>query len=95
MPQDLWRLVTGGHLSEKVSVIQRSNGLLMRAMGTQSEQRQMMTDRSSAWLARNVPTCATTRLRCSQGGKDASNPASLALCEPKRPANKPRQVTYS
>ena len=48
------------HLSEKVSVIQRSKGLLMRATGAQSETRQTMTDLSSAWLARNVPTCAAT-----------------------------------
>lgn len=44
--------------------IQRSKGLLMRATGCQSAMRQMMTERSSAWLARKVPTCGR---RSAQG----------------------------
>jgi len=39
-------------------VTQRSKGLLMRATCAQSDTRQMITDLSSAWLARKVPTCA-------------------------------------
>ena len=38
---------------------QRSKGLLMRATCAQSETRQMITDLSSAWLARKVPTCVS------------------------------------
>ena len=52
----------GAHLREKVREIQRSKGLLMRATGCQSAMRQMMTERSSAWLARKVPTCVQCRV---------------------------------